>query len=163
MKNSLYWSSKRILLKRITELKIQNATYSKPAHFIAWQLTNTSRSSVLRLLAIEDFPRWRIFDLNDSNLLRLFWYFKGRRCYFRLGRAILIKSFVSTNGHFILVTWGDDLVVIFVTMSTGSISVKKFSRCARQCTRVLFGWKRSEGRASGQKTRSKAKPFSIPS
>ncbi|NLQ17472.1 GGDEF domain-containing protein [Marinomonas sp. M1K-6] len=100
----------RDLLKRITELKIQNATYSNPLTLlpgnvpIHWEVSR-------RLLAKEDFYV-AYFDLNDFKPFNdFFGYSKGDAVIQLVGA--LIKEWVAPDNNFIGHIGGDDFVVIF--------------------------------------------------
>ncbi|MFT6406514.1 MAG: EAL domain-containing protein (putative c-di-GMP-specific phosphodiesterase class I), partial [Marinomonas primoryensis] len=100
----------RDLLKRITELKIQNATYSNPLTLLPGNVP-IHREVSRRLLANEDF-HVAYFDLNDFKPFNdFFGYSKGDAVIQLVG--YLIKEFVSTNDNFIGHIGGDDFVVIF--------------------------------------------------
>ncbi|MBJ7537878.1 GGDEF domain-containing protein [Marinomonas transparens] len=99
----------RDLLKHITELKIQNATYSNPLTLLPGNVPIHKEVS-RRLLANEDF-HVAYFDLNDFKPFNdFFGYSKGDAIIQLVGS--LIKNSVSSN-NFIGHIGGDDFVVIF--------------------------------------------------
>lgn len=98
------------LLKRITELKIQDATYSNPLTLLPGNVPIHKEVS-RRLLADEDF-HVAYFDLNDFKPFNdFFGYSKGDAVIQLVGS--LIKDFVSPENNFIGHIGGDDFVVIF--------------------------------------------------
>ncbi|MFT2098012.1 GGDEF domain-containing protein [Marinomonas sp. 2405UD66-6] len=98
------------LLKRITELKIQNATYSNPLTLLPGNVPIHKEVS-RRLLADKDF-HVAYFDLNDFKPFNdFFGYAKGDAVIQLVGS--LIKDFVSPENNFIGHIGGDDFVVIF--------------------------------------------------
>lgn len=98
------------LLKRITELKIQTATYSNPLTLLPGNVPIHNEVS-RRLLADEDF-HVAYFDLNDFKPFNdFFGYAKGDAVIQLVGS--LIKDFVSPENNFIGHIGGDDFVVIF--------------------------------------------------
>ncbi|MEL0622624.1 bifunctional diguanylate cyclase/phosphodiesterase [Marinomonas arenicola] len=100
----------RDLLKRITELKIQNATYSNPLTLLPGNVPIHKEVS-LRLKAKEDFYV-AYFDLNDFKPFNdYFGYSKGDAIIQLVGN--LIKDEVSPDGNFIGHIGGDDFVAIF--------------------------------------------------
>lgn len=100
----------RDLLKRITELKIQNATYSNPLTLLPGNVPIHKEVS-LRLAAREDFYV-AYFDLNDFKPFNdYFGYSKGDAVIQLVGN--LIKDIVSPERNFIGHIGGDDFVVIF--------------------------------------------------
>lgn len=100
----------RDLLKRITELKIQNATYSNPLTLLPGNVPIHKEVS-LRLAAKEDF-HVAYFDLNDFKPFNdYFGYAKGDAVIQLVGN--LIKELVSPEGNFIGHIGGDDFVAIF--------------------------------------------------
>ncbi|REG82636.1 GGDEF domain-containing protein [Marinomonas pollencensis] len=100
----------RDLLKRITELKIQNATYSNPVTLLPGNVPIHKEVS-LRLAAKEDFYV-AYFDLNDFKPFNdYFGYSKGDAVIQLVGN--IIKEVVSPDGNFIGHIGGDDFVVIF--------------------------------------------------
>jgi diguanylate cyclase (GGDEF)-like protein len=100
----------RDLLKRITELKIQNATYSNPLTLLPGNVP-IHREVSRRLLAGQDFYV-AYFDLNDFKPFNdFFGYSKGDAVIQLVGS--LIKDFVSPDNNFIGHIGGDDFVVIF--------------------------------------------------
>ncbi|MCV2401705.1 GGDEF domain-containing protein [Marinomonas sp. C2222] len=100
----------RDLLKRITELKIQNATYSNPLTLLPGNVP-IHREVSRRLLAQQDF-HVAYFDLNDFKPFNdFFGYSKGDDIIQLLGNVI--KDCVSPDNNFIGHIGGDDFVVIF--------------------------------------------------
>lgn len=100
----------RDLLKRITELKIQNATYSNPLTLLPGNVPIHKEVS-LRLAAKEDFYV-AYFDLNDFKPFNdCFGYSKGDAIIQLVGN--LIKEIVTPDNNFIGHIGGDDFVVIF--------------------------------------------------
>ncbi|PYF79971.1 diguanylate cyclase/phosphodiesterase [Marinomonas alcarazii] len=100
----------RDLLKRITELKIQNATYSNPLTLLPGNVP-IHREVSRRLLANEDFYV-AYFDLNDFKPFNdFFGYSKGDAVIQLVGS--LIKDIVDPDNNFIGHIGGDDFVVIF--------------------------------------------------
>lgn len=100
----------RDLLKRITELKIQNATYSNPLTLLPGNVP-IHREVSRRLAANEDFYV-AYFDLNDFKPFNdFFGYSKGDAVIQLVGA--LIKDGVSSENNFIGHIGGDDFVVIF--------------------------------------------------
>lgn len=100
----------RDLLKRITELKIQNATYSNPLTLLPGNVP-IHREVSRRLLTHEDFYV-AYFDLNDFKPFNdHFGYSKGDAIIQLVGT--LIKDVVTTENNFIGHIGGDDFVVIF--------------------------------------------------
>ncbi|ETI60602.1 GGDEF domain-containing protein [Marinomonas profundimaris] len=100
----------RDLLKRITELKIQNATYSNPLTLLPGNVP-IHREVSRRLLSNENF-HVAYFDLNDFKPFNdFFGYSKGDAIIQLVG--YLIKELVSPDHNFIGHIGGDDFVVIF--------------------------------------------------
>ncbi|GAB3488093.1 EAL domain-containing protein [Marinomonas epiphytica] len=100
----------RDLLKRITELKIQNATYSNPLTLLPGNVP-IHRNVTHRLEAQESF-HVAYFDLNDFKPFNdYFGYSKGDQVIQLLGN--LIKRLVDLENNFIGHIGGDDFVVIF--------------------------------------------------
>lgn len=100
----------RDLLKRITELKIQSATYSNPLTLLPGNVP-IHREVSRRLLAQQDF-HVAYFDLNDFKPFNdFFGYSKGDDVIQLLGN--IIKDCVSPDNNFIGHIGGDDFVVIF--------------------------------------------------
>ena len=100
----------RDLLKRITELKIQNATYSNPLTLLPGNVP-IHREVSRRLLANEDFYV-AYFDLNDFKPFNdFFGYSIGDEVIQLVGS--LIKNKVNPENNFIGHIGGDDFVVIF--------------------------------------------------
>ena len=100
----------RDLLKRITELKIQNATYSNPLTLLPGNVP--IHREVSRRLLTDEIFYVAYFDLNDFKPFNdFFGYSKGDAVIQLVGH--LIKEFVSTNDNFIGHIGGDDFVVIF--------------------------------------------------
>lgn len=98
------------LLKRITELKIQNATYSNPLTLLPGNVP-IHRDVSRRLLAQDSF-HVAYFDLNDFKPFNdFFGYAKGDMVIQLLGT--LIKDIISLDDNFIGHIGGDDFVVIF--------------------------------------------------
>ncbi|MGR0279336.1 GGDEF domain-containing protein [Marinomonas dokdonensis] len=98
------------LLKRITELKIQTATYSNPLTLLPGNVP-IHKDVSRRLLAHEHF-HVAYFDLNDFKPFNdFFGYAKGDMVIQLLGS--LIKDIVSLERNFIGHIGGDDFVVIF--------------------------------------------------
>ena len=113
----------RDLLKRITELKIQNATYSNPLTLLPGNVP-IHREVSRRLFANEDF-HVAYFDLNDFKPFNdYFGYSKGDAVIQLVGS--LIKDLVDPDNNFIGHIGGDDFVVIFGD-----------SHWQKQCTRIL--------------------------
>ena len=113
----------RDLLKRITELKIQNATYSNPLTLLPGNVP-IHREVSRRLFANEDF-HVAYFDLNDFKPFNdYFGYSKGDAVIQLVGS--LIKDLVDPDNNFIGHIGGDDFVVIFGD-----------SHWQQQCTRIL--------------------------
>lgn len=97
------------LLKRITELKIQNATYSNPLTLLPGNVP--IHREVSRRLAAQDDFYVAYFDLNDFKPFNdFFGYSKGDAVIQLVGS--LIKELVAPN-NFIGHIGGDDFVVIF--------------------------------------------------
>jgi diguanylate cyclase (GGDEF)-like protein len=100
----------RDLLKRITELKIQNATYSNPLTLLPGNVP-IHREVSRRLAANENFYV-AYFDLNDFKPFNdFFGYSKGDAVIQLVGS--LIKEWVTPDNNFIGHIGGDDFVVIF--------------------------------------------------
>jgi diguanylate cyclase (GGDEF)-like protein len=100
----------RDLLKRITELKIQNATYSNPLTLLPGNVP-IHREVSRRLLANENFYV-AYFDLNDFKPFNdFFGYSIGDEVIQLVGS--LIKNQVNPDNNFIGHIGGDDFVVIF--------------------------------------------------
>lgn len=100
----------RDLLKRITELKIQNATYSNPLTLLPGNVP-IHREVSRRLLANEEFYV-AYFDLNDFKPFNdFFGYSIGDEVIQLVGS--LIKNQVNPDNNFIGHIGGDDFVVIF--------------------------------------------------
>lgn len=119
----------RDLLKRITELKIQNATYSNPLTLLPGNVP-IHREVSRRLLANEDF-HVAYFDLNDFKPFNdFFGYSKGDAVIQLVG--YLIKELVSTNNNFIGHIGGDDFVVIFGDLNWQQQCEKILVEFARQ-------------------------------
>ncbi|BDX04072.1 D-glycero-D-manno-heptose 1-phosphate guanosyltransferase [Marinomonas pontica] len=98
------------LLKRITELKIQNATYSNPLTLLPGNVP-IHREVSRRLSANEDFYV-AYFDLNDFKPFNdFFGYSIGDEVIQLVGA--LIKEVVLPDNNFIGHIGGDDFVVIF--------------------------------------------------
>jgi diguanylate cyclase (GGDEF)-like protein len=118
----------RDLLKRITELKIQNATYSNPLTLLPGNVP-IHREVSRRLLANEDF-HVAYFDLNDFKPFNdFFGYSKGDAIIQLVG--YLIKELVSPDHNFIGHIGGDDFVVIF-----GDLNWQQ------QCEKILLEFSR---------------------
>jgi diguanylate cyclase (GGDEF)-like protein len=100
----------RDLLKRITELKIQTATYSNPLTLLPGNVP--IHNEVSRRLAAKEEFHIAYFDLNDFKPFNdFFGYSKGDAVIQLLGS--LIKDVVSPVNNFIGHIGGDDFVVIF--------------------------------------------------
>lgn len=100
----------RDLLKRITELKIQNATYSNPLTLLPGNVP--IHREVSRRLQGQDSFHVAYFDLNDFKPFNdYFGYSKGDLAIQLLGS--LIKDAVNPESNFIGHIGGDDFVVIF--------------------------------------------------
>lgn len=100
----------RDLLKRITELKIQNATYSNPLTLLPGNVP--IHREVSRRLIAEDSFHVAYFDLNDFKPFNdFFGYSKGDAVIQLVGT--LIKDIVLPDNNFIGHIGGDDFVVIF--------------------------------------------------
>ncbi|RDL43315.1 GGDEF domain-containing protein [Marinomonas piezotolerans] len=98
------------LLKRITELKIQNATYSNPLTLLPGNVP-INRDIDMRLQQKQDFFV-AYFDLNDFKPFNDYYgYAKGDAVIQLLGS--IIRSHVTTDYNFIGHIGGDDFVVIF--------------------------------------------------
>lgn len=102
--------SLRDLLKRITELKIQNATYSNPLTLLPGNVPINNEINRCLKQAV-DF-RVAYFDVNDFKPFNdHYGYAKGDQVIQLLGR--LIKQHASHPENFIGHIGGDDFVVIF--------------------------------------------------
>lgn len=100
----------RDLLKRITELKIQNATYSNPLTLLPGNVP--IHRNVNQRLAAQQVFHVAYFDLNDFKPFNdFFGYSKGDLVIQLLGN--LIKRFITLENNFIGHIGGDDFVVIF--------------------------------------------------
>ncbi len=98
------------LLKRITELKIQNATYSNPLTLLPGNVPINHEINH-RLLAEQDFYV-AYFDLNNFKPFNdYFGYAKGDAVIQLVGS--ILRSVASTDDNFIGHVGGDDFVVIF--------------------------------------------------
>lgn len=98
------------LLKRITELKIQNATYSNPLTLLPGNVP-INREIDRRIQEQQDFYV-AYFDLNDFKPFNdRYGYAKGDAIIQLLGS--IIRSVVSSADNFIGHVGGDDFVVIF--------------------------------------------------
>lgn len=98
------------LLKRITELKIQNATYSNPLTLLPGNVP-INREIDRRIQEREDFYV-AYFDLNDFKPFNDYYgYAKGDAIIQLVGS--IIRSEVNTEQNFIGHVGGDDFVVIF--------------------------------------------------
>ena len=98
------------LLKRITELKIQNATYSNPLTLLPGNVPINHEIN-RRLLADQDFYV-AYFDLNNFKPFNDYYgYAKGDAVIQLLGS--ILRSVVSPDYNFIGHVGGDDFVVIF--------------------------------------------------
>ena len=98
------------LLKRITELKIQNATYSNPLTLLPGNVP-INRDIDLRLQKQEDFYV-AYFDLNDFKPFNDYYgYAKGDAVIQLLGS--IIRHVVDSDRNFVGHIGGDDFVVIF--------------------------------------------------
>lgn len=101
--------SLRDLLKRITELKIQNATYSNPLTMLPGSVP-INREIDRRLKLALDF-RVAYFDLNDFKPFNDFYgYAKGDQVIQLLSK--LVKQYATGSDNFIGHVGGDDFVVI---------------------------------------------------
>jgi len=102
--------SLRDLLKRITDLKIHNATYANPLTLLPGSVP-INREIDRRLHAAMDF-HVAYFDLNDFKPFNDFYgYAKGDEVIQLLGR--LIKHHLTSAENFLGHIGGDDFVVIF--------------------------------------------------
>ena len=98
------------LLKRITELKIQNATYSNPLTLLPGNVPINHEIN-RRLLAEQDFYV-AYFDLNNFKPFNdYFGYAKGDAVIQLVGS--ILRSVANTDDNFIGHVGGDDFVVIF--------------------------------------------------
>lgn len=102
--------SLRDLLKRITELKIQNATYSNPLTLLPGNVP-INKEVDRRLKLAQDFYV-AYFDLNEFKPFNDYYgYAKGDRVIRLLG--LIIKRYAEQAENFIGHIGGDDFVVIF--------------------------------------------------
>ncbi len=102
--------SLRDLLKRMTELKIQNATYANPLTFLPGNVP-IDREIERRLKLAQDFTV-AYFDLNDFKPYNDYYgYAKGDDVIRLLGSVL--KSKVTSASNFIGHIGGDDFVVVF--------------------------------------------------
>ncbi|RVU31398.1 GGDEF domain-containing protein [Neptunomonas marina] len=102
--------SLRDLLKRITDLKIQNATYSNPLTLLPGNVP-INREIDRRLKQALEF-RVAYFDLNDFKPFNDYYgYAKGDQVIQLLGR--IIKRCITSSDCFVGHIGGDDFVVIF--------------------------------------------------
>jgi diguanylate cyclase (GGDEF)-like protein len=102
--------SLRDLLKRITDLKIQNATYANPLTFLPGSVP-INREIDRRLRLAQDF-KVAYFDLNDFKPYNDYYgYAKGDEVIRLLGSVL--KNSVTHSANFIGHIGGDDFVVIF--------------------------------------------------
>ncbi len=98
------------LLKRITELKIQNATYSNPLTLLPGNVP-INRDIDLRLQQQQDFYV-AYFDLNDFKPFNDYYgYAKGDDVIQLLGS--IIRHVVTGDQNFVGHIGGDDFVVVF--------------------------------------------------
>lgn len=98
------------LLKRITELKIQNATYSNPLTLLPGNVP-INREIDRRLLSEHDFYV-AYFDLNNFKPFNDYYgYAKGDAIIQLVGS--ILRSVVTSEENFIGHVGGDDFVVIF--------------------------------------------------
>lgn len=98
------------LLKRITELKIQNATYSNPLTLLPGNVPINHEIN-RRLMAEQDFYV-AYFDLNNFKPFNDYYgYAKGDAIIQLLGS--ILRNVVNSDNNFIGHVGGDDFVVIF--------------------------------------------------
>lgn len=104
--------SLRDLLKRITDLKIHNATYANPLTLLPGSVP-INREIDRRLHSAMDF-RVAYFDLNDFKPFNDFYgYAKGDEVIQLLGR--LIKQHLTSAENYLGHIGGDDFVIIFAS------------------------------------------------
>ncbi|WP_191602034.1 GGDEF domain-containing protein [Marinomonas algicola] len=119
------------LLKQITELKIQNATYSNPLTFLPGNVLITQEITQ-RLNDRTDF-HVAYFDLNDFKPFNdYFGYATGDEAIKMVGN--LIKKHTRGRNDFIGHVGGDDFVVIFESpnyLTTCKTILKEFSRSVK--------------------------------
>ncbi|TDO97909.1 GGDEF domain-containing protein [Marinomonas balearica] len=100
----------RDLLKRITELKIQNATYSNPLTLLPGNVP--IHKEVNRRLKNQDTFHVAYFDLNDFKPFNdYFGYAKGDEVIQLLGN--IIREEINPEDNFVGHIGGDDFVAIF--------------------------------------------------
>lgn len=103
----------RDLLKQITELKIQNATYSNPLTFLPGNVLITQE--ITQRLTDQTHFQVAYFDLNDFKPFNdYFGYATGDEAIKVVGN--LIKKHIRGSNDFIGHIGGDDFVVIFESL-----------------------------------------------
>lgn len=131
------------LLKRITELKIQNATYSNPLTLLPGNVP-IHRELERRIKQKTPF-HVAYFDLNDFKPFNdYFGYAKGDQVIQLVGR--LIKQYLTHSEHFIGHIGGDDFVVLFGNTDWQSGCQKVLNAFAEQ---VLPYYSDAEQKAGG--------------